>query len=72
MTSLGLLIMYSVLGKISINSIFQVLVPWRQSTLPLVFPKIQGTDIADPSLPQPRRYSRVHIVRSTYSSVKLC
>lgn len=43
---------------------------WKQSTLPSAFPKIQGTDAADPSLPQPGRYSRVHIVSSTYSTVK--
>lgn len=43
--------MYFLLGKISINSVFQVLVPWKKSTLPSAFAKIQGTDTADPSLP---------------------
>lgn len=43
--------MYFVLGKVSVNSKFQVLVPWKQSTLPSAFPKIQGTDTADPPVP---------------------
>lgn len=63
--------MYSVLRENSSNSISQILVPWKLSTLPPALPEIQGTDAAAPSLPQPGRYSRVNTVTSTYSSVKL-